>query len=322
MRISTVPLGSPDDAFRIVCACRDFDQPDLPPLDRDPFVAALAEPPLGQVVERYVAMIDGSPVGYLVLGFPQQDNVALAEVDVRVVPHRRRLGVGRALLEVATERARALGRRQLVGTSVQLRPDGGAFAEAMGAQAALQLIRSRLDLATADQGRLDEMLAEAWKHAAGYRLVQWTGTPPDEIIDDVAALVGRFFASLPAIERKPEVGAEEVRRFEAANAQLGRETFHSAVLRDERVAGLSSAAALIAEPERATERITLVRPEDRGHRLGVVLKLENLKFIRARRPAVRFIDTRNELADERLLAINRAIGFVPAESTIEWKLTV
>jgi GNAT superfamily N-acetyltransferase len=316
MRISAVPLDSPDDAFGIVCSCRDFDEPDLPPLTRDPFVAALADPPPDQIVERYVGLLGDTPAGYLVLRVPQDDDRTRAEVDLRVVPQHRRRGVGRALLTLATERARALGRRRLIATSVQTRPDGSAFAEAMGAQVVQQLIRSRLDLPAADQGRLDALLAEAWKHAVGYRLVQWVGMPPDDIIDGVAELAGQF-------EREPErVGAAVVRRIEDSNAQRGRETFHSAALRDGRVAGLTAAAALLAEPTRAAQQITVVRPEDRGHRLGLLLRLENLRLIRARRPGLRFVDTRNTLANERILAINRAIGFVPAESTIEWQVPV
>jgi GNAT superfamily N-acetyltransferase len=325
MRISTVPLGSPDDAFGIVCSCRDFDQPGLPPLAKDPFLAALADAPPGQVVERYVGLIDDAAAGYLVLRLPSHDKLTPVELDLRVVPRQRRRGVGRALLHVAAERARAHGRQHLVGTSVETRPDGSAFAEAMGARVVLQLIRSRLDLHEADQERLDALLAEAWRHASGYRLVQWVGTPPDDIIDDVAELAGRFYAEAPTgdLQRGPQpVDASMVRAIEASNARGRRQTFHSAVLRDGRVAGLTTVAALIDEPIRATQHLTLVRPEDRGHRLGLLLKLENLRLIRSRRPDLRFVDTLNALDDDRIRAINRTIGFLPAESTIEWQLTV
>jgi GNAT superfamily N-acetyltransferase len=173
MRISAVPLDSPDDAFRIVCSCQEFDQPDLPALPRQAFLAALDNPWPGLTYERYLARIDDTPVGYLVLGFPQHDNRTLAEVELVVLPRQRRRGIGRILLDLALGRARALGRHHVVGRSVQIRPDGSAFAEAVGARAALQQIRCRLDLHEVDQGRLDALLAEAWKHAAGYELVQW-----------------------------------------------------------------------------------------------------------------------------------------------------
>jgi GNAT superfamily N-acetyltransferase len=325
MRISAVPLDSPDDAFGIVCSCQEFDQPDLPALPREAFLAALDNPWPGLTYERYLARTGDTPVGYLVLGLPQHDNRTLVEVDLVVLPGRRRRGAGRVLLDLARERARALGRRHLIGRSVQTRPDGGAFAEAVGARVALQQMRCRLDLNEADQGRLDALLAEAWKHARGYELVQWVGVPPDEIIDDVAAVGNRLFLDSPIgdLPLEPErLDADQIRRAEASNVSRGRATFNTGVLRNGRLVGWTAIAGLLAEPERAWQKITLVLDEDRGHRLGMVLKLENLRFVRNRQPALRYIDTMNALSNQHMLSINRQIGFAPAESIIEWRLDV
>jgi GNAT superfamily N-acetyltransferase len=325
MRISAVPLDSPDDAFGIVCSCQEFDQPDLPALPREAFMAALDNPWPGLTYERYLARTGDTPVGYLVLGFPQHDNRGLVEVDLVVLPGRRRRGVGRVLLDLARDRARALGRRHLISKSVQIRPDGGAFAEAVGARAALQQMRCRLDLNDADQGRLDALLAEAWKHAPGYELVQWVGVPPDEIIDDVAAVANRLFVDSPIgdLPLEPEqLDADQIRRAEAANVSRGRETFNTGVLRNGRLVGWTAIAGLLADPQRAWQQITLVLAEDRGHRLGMVLKLENLRFVRGRQPGLRYIDTMNALSNQHMLSINRQIGFAPAESIIQWRLDV
>jgi GNAT superfamily N-acetyltransferase len=328
VRISTVPLdgdSGPDDAFGIICSCQEFDQPDQPALPREAFLAALANPWPGMTYERYLGVLHGHPVGYLLLGFPQHDNPHLVEVELRVLPGYRRRGVGRALFDLALDRAHALGRHHLVGGSVQTRPDGGAFAQAVGARAALQQIRSRLDLQAADQARLDALLVEAWKHASGYQLVQWVGVPPDELIDDVAAIGSRFNLDAPTgdLELEPErLDAEQIRRAEASNVTRGRETYNSGVLRAGRLVGWTAIAGLLHEPLRAWQQITLVLPEHRGHRLGLVLKLENLRQVRSIRPPLRFIDTMNALDNEHMIAINRAIGFAPAESMIEWQLSV
>lgn len=325
MRISTGLLDSPDDAFDIVCSCQDFDQPDLPALPREAFLAALDTPWPGLTYERYLAKAGDTPVGYLVLGFPQHDNRTLVEVELRVLPRLRRRGVGKALLALARERARMLGRHHLISMSVQSRPDGGAFAQEMGARAALQQMRCRLDLHDADPGRLDALLAEAWKHAAGYELVQWVGVPPDEIIDDVAAVGNRLNVDSPIgdLPLEPErLDADQIRQAEASNVSRGRETFNTGVRRDGRVVGWTAIAGLLAEPERAWQQITLVLPEARGHRLGLVLKLENLKFVRGRQAGLRYVDTFNALSNEHMLSINRQIGFAPAESIIRWRLDV
>ncbi len=328
MRISTVPFADdsgPDHAFGIICSCQEFDQPDLPALPREAFLAALANPWPGMTYERYLGLLDGRPVGYLLLGLPQHDNRTLVEVELQVLPGHRRRGVGRALLDLALERARALGRHHLVGGTVQTRPDGAAFAEAVGAQAALQQIRYRLDLHETDPARLAALLADAWKHAAGYQLVQWVGVPPADLIDDVARLDSRLNLDAPTgdLELEPErVDAEQIRQAEDSNVSRGRETLNTGVLYDGRLVGWTAIAGLLAEPRRAWQQITLVEPEHRGHRLGLVLKLENLRQARVRRPALQFIDTLNALSNEPMIAINRTIGFKAAESTIQWQLTV
>jgi GNAT superfamily N-acetyltransferase len=325
MRISAVPLDSPDDAFGIVCSCQEFDQPDLPALPREAFLAALDNPWPGLTYERYLARKGDTPIGYLVLGFPRHDNRTLVEVDLVVLPRERRRGAGRVLLDLAVERARALDRRHLIGRSVQTRPDGAAFAQAVGAQAALQQMRLRLDLGQTDQSRLDAMLAEAWKHAPGYELVQWVGVPPDEIIDDVAEVANRLNVDSPIgdLPLEPEqLDADQIRRAEASNVSRGRETFNTGVRSGGRLVGWTAIAGLLAEPQRAWQQITLVLAEDRGHRLGMVLKLENLRFVRARQPELRYLDTLNALSNEHMLSINRQIGFAPAESVIQWRLDV
>jgi GNAT superfamily N-acetyltransferase len=325
MRISAVPLDSPDDAFGIVCSCQDFDQPDLPALPREAFLAALDNPWPGLTYERYLAKDRDEPIGYLVLGFPQHDNRTLVEVDLLVLPDKRRRGAGRVLLDLARERARAHGRRHLIGKTVQNRPDGSAFAEAIGGQAALQQLRYRLDLTQVDQGRLDALLAEAWKHASGYELVQWVGVPPDDVIDDVAAIGNRLFIDSPIgdLPLEPEqLDADQIRRAESANVSRGRKTYNTGVRHDGHLVGWTAIAGLLAEPRRAWQQITLVLPEDRGHRLGLVLKLENLKFVRAHRPGLQYIDTLNALSNDHMRAINQQIGFAAAESIIQWVAAV
>jgi hypothetical protein len=75
-------------------------------------------------------------------------------------------------------------------------------------------------------------------------------------------------------------------------------------------------------PSQAWQNLTLVHPEHRGHRLGLIVKLENLRYIRELRPELTGIDTINAAENERMLAINVAMGFRPADSWIEWQLTL
>lgn len=324
MRISTGPLTDVEAAHTISRICGQHDQPDVPVPSLATFRTALGNPHPGHTVEHYLGSLDDVPVGYLSLGLPQHDNLSTVNVELRVLPAHRRHGVGRALFRLAVDRAAALGRRHLIGPSVQTHPDGAAFATAMGARPGLEEIRSRLDLRTADQTRLDALLTEAWTHADGYRLIQWIGVPPDEVIADAAYLDSRLIADSPVgdLAWEPEkVDAERVRQTELNRIERGRAAYHSGVLAGSRMIAWTTIAGQVARPEQAWQLITLVDPEHRGHRLGLVVKLENLRHARANRPGLEVIDTFNAATNEHMLAINRQMGFRAVESMIQWQAT-
>jgi len=325
MRVSTEALTSPEPAYEISCAVSEFDQPDVPIESLETFRSRLEFPWPGRVHERYLGFLDGVPVGYLNLGLPQLDNLTLANEDVMVLPSARRQGVGRALHALAVERARAAGRETLLGSTVQRHPDGAAFATAVGARAGLEDIRSRLDVRTVDQPLLEAMLAEAWTHAPGYRVVQWQGVPPDEIIDDIAYLEGRLLADAPNgdLPLEPEkVDAERLREGELQRIKQGRVSYNTAALLGDRSVAWTQIVGATDRPDHAWQNTTLVDPEHRGRRLGTVVKLENLRYARELRPALEVIDTFNAASNEHMLRINRAMGFAAVETMITWQVAV
>jgi GNAT superfamily N-acetyltransferase len=320
MRITVEPLTESllDRAYEIHRAGWDHDVPDIPSAPLAAFRAALRSPWPGNTEEGYVGLLDGQPVGSLGLRLPQRDNLDSATVEIRVLPEHRRLGVGRALWAHAVTRARALGRKRLFGQTVQRFPDGDAFAAAMGATAALAETRSRLDVATADLSHLDGLRAD------GYRLVRWTGLARDEWLDDVAYLDSRFNLDAPQGDLEVEqeiVDARQVREIERAQTVRRRTTFHAGAVHvaTGRLVAWTFLAGSDDRPWQAWQNITLVHPEHRGHRLGLLVKLDNLRHIRAARPELRAIDTFNATANERMLAINQTMGFRAVDSWAQWQ---
>jgi GNAT superfamily N-acetyltransferase len=325
MTVSTGPLVSPREAHAIVLACAEHDQPDIPGVSVDSYLIGFAHPWPGLACERYLGYLDGEPAGLLELGLPQRDNLDNAHVDLMVLPAARRHGVGRALFDLAVERAHASGRKTLMGPTIQRHPDGAAFARAVGAAPGLEETRSRLDPRTVDQPRLDALLADAWAHADGYRLILWTGEPPAEIIDDVAYLDGRFNADAPIgdLALEPEkVDAEKIREIERRRTLCGWITYHAGALHDDRLVAWTTVAGERARPAHAWQSITLVAPEHRGHRLGMLVKLANLAHVRQLRPGLEAIDTYNAAANVHMLRINVAMGFREVGSAIEWQLSL
>jgi GNAT superfamily N-acetyltransferase/RimJ/RimL family protein N-acetyltransferase len=325
MTVTTGPLAKPGDAFEIHRAAQEHSQPDVPVMSREAFLAMLLNPWPGRAYERYLGYRDGTPVGYLEMAMPTADNLANVEVELMVHPSARRHGVGRALLDLAVERARARGRKNLIASSSHRRPDGAAFARAAGAIPGLEEVRSRLDVRTVGQARLDALLAEAWRHADGYRLMRWTGVPPDEIIDDVAYLDGRFNTDAPTgdLAVEPEkLDADRIRQGELNRSRRGSTSFNTGVLHGDRLVAFTVLAGRDAVPRHLWQNITLVDPPHRGHRLGLLIKIANLAYAREARPEVETIDTFNAAENDHMLRINREIGFTPVDSITEWQLTV
>ncbi len=63
-------------------------------------------------------------------------------------------------------------------------------------------------------------------------------------------------------------------------------------------------------------------PEHRGHRLGLLLKVENLRWVRREAPHLTRLDTWNANDNPHMIAINEALGYVPIEQWAEWQLDI
>jgi GNAT superfamily N-acetyltransferase len=332
MQIDVVPFGDTDESaarhlYDIASAAHRARTPDHPAYPFSVFRDDLVRPFPGFVKELAVGHLGGAPAGYAQLMLPQHDNLDNATIELFVHPRHRRRGVGRALHTWAVRRMHALGRKRLTGETVQTTDESDAFAAAVGASAALAETRSRLDVTAAAQQRWDAMLAEAWTHADGYRFVRWDGVPPERYLDDVAYLDSRLNADAPTgdLDLEPEkVDADRVRRSEQQRLDRGFGRFHGGV--EHAATGRLVAWTVLAGhpevPEHLWQNITLVDPPHRGHRLGLVVKLENLKHAREHRPVLAAIDTWNASSNEHMLAINVAMGFRPVDSWMQWQQTV
>lgn len=338
MDIAVTPLDPADEtaagqAFDISAAQHAADVPDLP-ICRVSFLAGLVHPWPGNRTERFVAYLGDAPAGYLQVDLPTLENTENADMDLMVHPAYRRRGVGRALYERAVAIARENGRRRLMTMTVETLPGGperdgagSAFARAVGAKSALTEVRRRLRVSTVDDAALDAQLAEAWQHAKGYSVVQWREEAPEKDLDDIAYLDGRLLADAPMgdLEMEPEkVDAARIRAGEAARKARQRRLYNTAVRHDEsgRLVAWTTLEFSHSVPEHSFQQITIVHPAHRGHRLGTIVKIENLRFARAQEPAVQDIDTWNAAVNDHMISINEAIGFRPVDGWTNWQQEV
>ncbi len=331
------PIAPADDAaidayHGVVAACVAVDLPDLPVPTRTQIAAAVRHPSPATIQQYFLAQQDGEPVGGLEVRLRTADNPHLTGVDLSVHPDRRRQGIGRQLFTAAADYARAHGRSVLQGSYCEAQESGpsrdpapAAFAASVGARPALTEVRRRLDLATVDTDDWRVRYDDAHVQAKGYSVLWWAGAAPDDgIAGGIAYLEGRMVTDIPMGELRMEPenwDAERIRATEESLRRRGQPHYHAGIRDDEtgRLVGWSALYMEADEPTHAWQGTTIIDPDHRGHRLGLLVKLENLYRTREVEPDLRHVDTWNAVENAHMIAINEAIGFRPVDTWVNWQ---
>jgi GNAT superfamily N-acetyltransferase len=281
--------------------------------------------------KRWLAWDGDRPVGIAYLVLPALDNTDAAGLSVVVHPAERRRGIGRALLATAVDRMRAEGRTHAVGDAAgpldgSVTP-GSAFAKAVGAERALEEICCVLELDAVGDAQLLAVQEEATTYAAGYELVQWAGPCSDDDIDDLAALTGRMTTDAPLGDIDWEAEAwdrDRVRQAEERTARLGRWWVTTAArhLASGHLVAYTDIGRSLHQEGAAFQWMTIVAPEHRGRRLGLLVKAANLQLARREMPGISRIITWNAESNARMIAINDRLGFRPGLRFCQWQLNL
>lgn len=274
-------------------------------------------------VGGWAAVLDGSTVGAGWMRTPLMDNLELAEVTVHVLPEHRRRGIGSAVLQHLEGVARQRGRRILnslaswaydAGSDAAGGGSGPGFAAARGFDLALSEVQRELRLPV-DDALLAGLADDAARSHAAYTLRSWAGPVPDDLLQGWAEITSSLATEAPTgeLELEPEaVSTEAVREREVTLERQGRTKYNTVALSSSgEVVAYSDLATTIHEPGRAYQWGTLVHREHRGHRLGVAVKLANLRLLQASRPDVTRLTTYNAEVNTHMVAVNEAIGFRP-----------
>lgn len=271
---------------------------------------------------------DGTVVAAGHLELPLLDNTSTAMVATYVHPRAARRGHGTAVLRHLEKRAVAAGRTVLTAeASWAYDLPGGrlgdgtlvgplAFAARHGYALALEDVMRELALPV-DTGLLDALAEQAAPHHAAYTLRTFAGPVPEELVTGWAALVATLGTEAPQgdLELEDEVvDPALVREREAVLAAQGR-TRYACVALDAtgEVVAFSDLAAGEPPTERAYQWGTLVRPDHRGHRLGLACKVANLRQTLALRPDLRRLTTYNAEVNAPMIGVNAQLGFRPVE---------
>ena len=315
------------DWFALLAAAQAHDVPADPPPCQVEHRARLVVPDPGYVETVWLARAGAETVGVAVLALPTLDNPDGALGELVVAPRHRRRGVGRRLLRQLTDAARAAGRTRLIIEAREPLDEPGpapAFLIAAGARKALADQRRRLALPPADPALLAVLGAKAAVAAAGYDLVQWTGATPPEWLDDLAVLTARMSTDAPRDDLHWDAehfDADRLRALDASRAARGaRRTVTAARAPDGRLVAYTDIFRSASVAWYANQGDTIVAPEHRGHRLGMLVKLANLDRVRRDAPGLRVIDTYNADSNPWMVSINESMGYRPYDRLGEWEL--
>lgn len=261
------------------------------------------------------------------LELPVHDNVDEAQVDVFVAPDARRRGFGTRALGLLTDRCRELGRiRQTAQAQGPL--DGGpsaarAYAASLGFAEKNSEVRRLLDVEAAAD--LDALEAAARPHADGYRLVSWVDRAPDDLVEGLAVLAGRMSTDAPSgdLSHEPETwDVARWRRSEQNAIDRGRLRIGTTAVTGDGTVVAYTDFAVSPSQEVGYQWDTIVAPDHRGHRLGMLVKVANLRRLRELSPGTRWVNTWNAASNTYMIAINEAIGWRPVDAWASLERTV
>lgn len=283
----------------------------------------------GDPQQSWLASDDsGQPAGCYQLFLPERENTAMAFGGLVVVPARRRAGAGTVLLSHCTGQARRAGRSRLASTGatrtrVRDNSAGASFAAAVGATTGLAEIVRTQEITADLLGRLAAVRADATRRAAGYELLSWRGPSPAEHAEQVA-LVSSAMSDAPRdADMEPETwDAARVRESERASVANGQRLYSVAARRQgtSELAALTQLTTYPGTPDWGSQGITVVRPQDRGCRLGVLVKIAMLDLVTAHEPGIRYVLTGNAESNAHLAAINEQLGYQVRDVYRSWEL--
>ncbi|HEX2705203.1 MAG TPA: GNAT family N-acetyltransferase, partial [Candidatus Lustribacter sp.] len=265
---------------------------------------------------------DGKVVGAVTLIEPLRENLDTASVWLAIRPRRWREGIGRLLQEQAESAAHASGRHRLYDHQESSDPSGGpgaAFARAMGHR------ESRLDLALELELPVPGRLLKAWEHEVrhpAYEILTAWDTLPQDWLEDRARLARRLSTDAPlGIDLdEGDWDADRLRTQWARGREQGTRAVES-VARERatgRLVAYSDVSVALGNPDLAIQLDTLVLREHRGHRLGMAVKVANLRALAHELPGLARIRTWNAESNTPMLAVNQAMGFEVVGWTREW----
>lgn len=248
--------------------------------------------------------------------------------DLQVDPPRRRQGHGSAALRDLEEYARSLGYLELVlgANEGELEVGTGpsrSFAPAHGYVLADEYTQ-RVIAWPRPAGELDRLEARWRPHATDYEIVCFASPTPPRWRDERVRVRSLMATDAPHANQvvEEEVWTDDILRFyEERTTEMGRD-MHVVLAHhvpSGTVAGYSELVIVRDNPALVQQYDTLVTREHRGHRLGGLMKVANMRVLESLDLPFTGITTFNSNINGPMIAVNVALGATTAAARIHWR---
>jgi GNAT superfamily N-acetyltransferase len=304
--------------YDAVLASRRFERPWD---DTDGFEQTVAEwryEDPDERTEKWAVEEDGTIVGVTTLWMSLGDNIDKIWAELDVHPDHRGHGVGTALVDALERRAREVARHEIL-VEVYLPPNAvdhpyERFAGRHGYVSETTDKVRLLDLPVADEvlDRLEASGRERWVGA--YRLETHTDGLPEELIPGYCRVSNLLNVDAPTGEvdfEEETLTPERYRGYLDLERRQGRRRITTVAIEEAtgEVVAYTDLVLPAGAPTKAWQWGTLVDRDHRGHRLGMAVKVANLRELQRSYPERQTVGTGNDATNTYMVGINIELGF-------------
>lgn len=265
--------------------------------------------------EHYLYTPEGGvrPVALLQLDLPKRDNTHLVWGAIVVHPEHRRQGHGSALLAELLRVAQEAGRTTVWLEAAEDDAGARAFVEGAGFHYASHDARRRQVLAEVNASEIDRLAVLAEAASGDYRVERRLSPVPDELLAELvevtAAINDAPMGDLTYEDEQFDVA--RLQDFETARVGRG-DLVYRVIARREPGGEVGGHTVMVTNPLRAEvawQADTAVARAHRGHRLGLRLKIEMLRWLAEADPQVKAVETWNNADNDFMVSVNEALGY-------------
>jgi GNAT superfamily N-acetyltransferase len=306
-------LETAEEVTGVFNAAHEADGIGLPPRSGPSMLKYLQLQSDGTAVDGlWTARVGGSVVGGVIVQLPRSENTDSALLRGAVLPEARRQGIGRALVEEALGLARDAGRHKVYSGAFDGSPGGASLTSmgfaSLGTADAVRRIELGIDSAT----RWQRVYDDASARAGAYELAHLVGPTPSTMLQDLVEL-HEAINDAPLDDPDLEGDHWSTDRVVAYDrAMAGRSQTVYRVLARHRASGDWAGMSMLCvdefSPSVAFQEDTSVVRKHRGHRLGLLMKADMLRWLAEERPEVGATITWNATSNHHMIAVNEMLG--------------